>query len=42
MAHPLPLAGSEHVSNEFEGVEDFQDHEGVVASVHLVICVIFS
>ena len=42
MGLALVLEALEHVSNEFEGVEDFQDHDGVVASVHLVIYVIFS
>ena len=37
MVHSLPLAELEHVSNEFEAIEDFQRHEGVVTSVHLEI-----
>ena len=37
MVHALPLAELEHVSNEFEAIEDFQRHDGVVTSVHLEI-----
>ena len=37
MVHSLRLAELEHVSNEFEAIEDFQRHDGVVTSVHLEI-----
>ena len=42
MGLPLALEALEHASKEFEGAEDFQNHQGIVASVHIVICVIFS
>ena len=38
MVHSLPLAELEYVSNELEAIEDFQNHECGVTSVHLEIC----
>ena len=38
MVHSLPLAELEYVSNGLEAIEDFQNHECGVTSVHLEIC----